>query len=46
MVSTLLALGELPPHTAARLLAIARPPVFGGGRPVGELEPLVELTWS
>ncbi|HVR77573.1 MAG TPA: asparaginase [Acidimicrobiia bacterium] len=46
MVSTLLALGEIPPHAAAHLLTIARPPVLGGGRPVGELEPLVELTWS
>ncbi|HEU5112252.1 MAG TPA: asparaginase [Acidimicrobiia bacterium] len=45
-IATLSGLGELSRVAADRLAALARPTVLGGGRPVGELEPRVELTWS
>jgi L-asparaginase II len=46
MIATLAALGELPDHAAGQLAPLARPAVLGGGRPVGELEPRVELEWE
>jgi L-asparaginase II len=44
-ITTLAGLGELPRIAADRLTRLARPTVLGGGRPVGELEPRVELRW-
>ena len=38
--------GELPRVATDRLAPLARPTVLGGGRPVGELEPRVELKWE
>jgi L-asparaginase II len=46
MIATLAAVGELPTHAAHVLAPLARPQVLGGGRPVGELEPRVELRWG
>ncbi len=46
IVNTLIALGELTSHATSQLERLARPPVLGGGRPVGELESLIELSWS
>lgn len=45
-IATLAGLGELPRNAADRLAHLARPTVLGGGRPVGELEPRVELKWA
>ena len=38
-------LGLLTDHARACLAAIAQPPVYGGGRPVGVFRPRVELSW-
>ncbi|MGH8914208.1 MAG: asparaginase, partial [Acidimicrobiia bacterium] len=46
MIATLAALGELPPYASTDLSALARPPVMGGGRQVGALEPRIELRWA
>lgn len=46
MIATLAAMGELPAHASGLLAPLARPPVLGGGRRVGELEPRVELRWE
>jgi L-asparaginase II len=46
MVGALDALGELQGFSRQQLARVARPRVLGGGRPVGELEPRVELQWS
>ena len=45
-IATLSELGELPRVLLDRLAPLARPTVLGGGRPVGELEPRVELKWE
>ena len=45
-IATLSELGELPRVATDRLAPLARPTVLGGGRPVGELEPRVELKWE
>jgi L-asparaginase II len=45
-IATLAGLGELPPTASDRLATLARPTVLGGGRPVGELEPTVDLQWA
>ena len=45
-IATLAGLDELPRIAADRLADLARPTVLGGGRPVGELEPRVELKWA
>ena len=45
-IATMAALDELPRIAADRLLRLARPTVLGGGRPVGELEPRLELQWA
>ena len=45
-IATLAGLGELPRVAGDRLGPLARPAVLGGGRPVGELEPRVELQWA
>ena len=45
LVSTLIALGMLPRYASQVLASVARPPVLGGGRQVGELEPRVQLEW-
>lgn len=46
MVGTLAAIGELQAFATEELDRLARPQVLGGGHPVGELEPRVELQWS
>jgi len=46
LVSTLESLGLLSSYAASQLAPFARPPVLGGGRQVGEVEPRVELKWS
>jgi L-asparaginase II len=46
MIATTAALGELPEYASGQLAPHARPEVLGGGRPVGELEPRVELEWA
>jgi len=46
MVAALSALIDLPAVAADRLTPIARPPVLGGGEPVGEISPRVELEWQ
>ena len=46
MIATLASAGELPDHAAGVLAPLARPPILGGGRRVGELEPRVELRWE
>jgi L-asparaginase II len=45
-ISTLAALGEVPPVAEDRLEAHVRPGVLGGGEMVGELEPRVSLQWA
>jgi L-asparaginase II len=45
-VATLAALGELPPYATERLASLARPPILGGGQPVGQLESRLELQWT
>jgi L-asparaginase II len=46
MIATLAALGELPVAASQRLAPLARPITLGGGKPVGAMEPMVELSWS
>lgn len=46
MVAALDALGEVPGVAMERLTSIAHPPIMGGGKPVGELTPRVELEWQ
>lgn len=44
MAATLAALGEIPSATAASTIdPVAHPPVLGGGRVVGAVEPAIEL---
>lgn len=45
MVAALDQLGLIPAPARAGLELIARPPVLGGGRPQGTIEPAVRLTW-
>lgn len=46
MVAVLDALGEVPGIAVDRLAPTARPPILGGGEPVGELIPRIELEWQ
>lgn len=46
MVAALTALGELSPYATDQLDSLARPPIFGGGKPVGHLESKLELQWA
>lgn len=44
--SVLTALGAVPDAGLAQLSETSSPAVLGGGKPVGSLEPRLELTWS
>lgn len=44
-VAAISAVEPLPSHVSAELGPVGRPPVLGGGNPVGSWEPRLELRW-
>lgn len=46
LIHALRSMDALDGHAISRLDPFARPPVRGGGEPVGEIAPVFELTWK